>query len=196
MNKKIIGSMAALVLVMGLSAAENQDIRTLRARKAQLEQSYAASILKLASVLSGMVSAATLSSAAYGVFQSTAIFDRMNASYTYSLDDIVDTGRRLLSGGQSRPSFWQTMKELYTNVLPDRISGAKVVISEPFEWTASSIDKLPYEDQSTLLLGFSVPILTPIGILSGLLSRYLYNKAASYKKEIDELTQQIANLEK
>jgi hypothetical protein len=189
MNKKFIGLITAVAFIMQLNGAEN-TIEGLKARKAQLERSYTASMLKLASVLSGMVSAATLGTAGYGVFQSVAIFNKMN-----NPGNIAYIPMGLLGVWHTPPSFWETMKEVYTKVLPSAVSGAKIQPSKEFEWTAHRIEKLPEQDQSTLLLGFGAPILTTVGIVSSILSIYLYKKAMSFKKEIEEIDQKIAQLQ-
>jgi hypothetical protein len=173
---------------MQLNGAEN-TIERLKARKAQLERSYTASMLKLASVLSGMVSAATLGISGYRIFQSVGIFNKMNNPRSTSY---VPTG--LLGVWHTPPSFWEIMKEIYANALSSAVSGEKIQPSKEFRWTAHRIESLSSQDRSTLNLGFEAPLFTSIGILTALLSKYLYNKAASSKKEIEDIDNQIAEL--
>lgn len=185
MNKKYLGLIGALMLVMGLHSAENQTIEQLRARRTELERSYAGSI----SALLGVISAASLGTAGYGIASSLGIFSNMPNKVPFN-----EKGRPSgFPADMPRPSFWQTLKETYTGVIPFYF-GTKASASREFTWADYHIKRLPVSDQSTLALGFTAPILTPIGILTALLSKYLYNKAASYKKEIAEINEKIEAL--
>lgn len=96
------------------------------------------------------------------------------------------------------PSYFEFVRELYGSVLPQiffssgRIAPEDLNTSKKFQ-AAKGIFAGEYNSgrNTVLALGMLAPLIASASLGLGLISRYLFNKGASYKKEILQLEDEI-----